>query len=251
MTPVSSATYPSLAGRRVVVTGGGSGIGAGIVKAFAAQAAQVTFLDITDDESREFERSLANAAVPPQFLHCDLTDIETVQDTFARIGPVDVLINNAARDDRHTLEEVTPQYWDERIAVNLRHLLFCTQAVAPAMKRNGGGVVINMGSISWHLGLPDLVIYETAKAGIEGMTRALARELGAANIRVSCVVPGNVRTPRQTKWYTPEGEAQIVAQQCLKTRIEPEHVAALVLFLASDDGRLCTGHPYWIDAGWR
>jgi NAD(P)-dependent dehydrogenase (short-subunit alcohol dehydrogenase family) len=137
------------------------------------------------------------------------------------------------------------------MAVNLRHLLFCTKAAVPRMKENGGGAIINFGSISWHLGLTNLVLYETAKAGIEGMTRALARELGPDNIRVTCVVPGNVRTPRQTRWYTPEAEADIVAQQCLKTRLEPQHVAALVLFLASDDGRLCTGHEYWIDAGWR
>jgi D-xylose 1-dehydrogenase len=164
---------------------------------------------------------------------------------------VAVLVNNAGNDDRHTLDEVTPAYFDERIAVNLRHMIFCAKAVVPAMKANGGGAIINFGSISWHLGLPDLVLYETAKAGIEGMTRALARELGEDGIRVTCVVPGNIKTPRQMKWYTPEGEAEIVSQQCLKGRIEPEHVASLVLFLASDDARMCTGHEYWIDAGWR
>jgi NAD(P)-dependent dehydrogenase (short-subunit alcohol dehydrogenase family) len=248
---MSAAIYPSLAGRRVVVTGGGSGIGAGIVKAFAAQGAEVIFIDIAVDESRALERSLSALPIPPVFCPCDLTDIDAVQKTFASIGTVDVLVNNAANDDRHTLSDITPQYWDERIAVNLRHLLFCTKAVVPGMKENGGGAIINFGSISWHLGLPDLVLYETAKAGIEGMTRALARDLGPDNIRVTCVVPGNVRTPRQTRWYTPEAEAAIVAQQCLKARLEPEHVAALVLFLASDDGRLCTGHEYWIDAGWR
>jgi NAD(P)-dependent dehydrogenase (short-subunit alcohol dehydrogenase family) len=130
-------------------------------------------------------------------------------------------------------------------------MLFCAQAVVPGMKSRGGGAIINFGSVSWHLGLADLVLYETAKAGIEGMTRGLARELGPDNIRVTCVIPGNVRTPRQLKWYTPEGEAEIVAQQCLKDRLLPEHVASLVMFLASDDARMCTGHPYWIDAGWR
>jgi NAD(P)-dependent dehydrogenase (short-subunit alcohol dehydrogenase family) len=248
---MTTAIYPSLEGRRVLVTGGGSGIGAGIVKAFAAQGAAVTFIDIAAEESRSLEQSLSASPVPPVFRLCDLTDLEAVEKTIADIGGVDVLVNNAANDDRHALSDITPQYWDERMAVNLRHLLFCTKAVVPGMKRNGGGAIINFGSISWHLGLSNLVLYEMAKAGIEGMTRALARELGPDNIRVTCVVPGNVRTPRQTRWYNAEAEADIVAQQCLKTRLEPEHVAALVLFLASDDGRLCTGHEYWIDAGWR
>jgi NAD(P)-dependent dehydrogenase (short-subunit alcohol dehydrogenase family) len=248
---VSTAIYPSLAGKRVIVTGGGSGIGAGIVKSFAAQGAEVIFLDIAADESRSLERSLSHSPIPPRFQHCDLTDLGSVQSTFSNIGAVDVLVNNAANDDRHALGDVTAQYWDDRMAVNLRQLLFCTKAVAPGMMRNGGGAIINFGSISWHLGMANLVLYETAKAGIEGMTRALARELGPDNIRVTCVVPGNVRTPRQSKWDTPEAEAEIVAQQCLKTRIEPEHVASLVMFLASDDGRLCTSHAYWIDAGWR
>ena len=141
-----------------------------------------------------------------------------------------------ANDDRHTLEDITPAYWDERMAVNLRHMLFAAKAVAPGMKARGGGAIINFSSIAWHLGLEGLLLYETAKAGIEGMTRALARELGPDNIRVTAVVPGNVKTPRQSKWYTPEGEAQLVAHQCLKARLLPRHVASLVLFLASDDG---------------
>jgi NAD(P)-dependent dehydrogenase (short-subunit alcohol dehydrogenase family) len=173
-----------------------------------------------------------------------------VEKWFAAIGTVDVLVNNAGNDDRHTLDDLTPDYWDDRIAINLRHMLFAVKAVACGMKANGGGAVINFGSISWHLGLKGLLLYETAKAGIEGMTKALARELGGDNIRVTCVVPGNVRTPRQLKWYTPEGEKEIVDAQALKGRLAPEDVAALVLFLASDDARLCTGHAYWIDAGW-
>jgi NAD(P)-dependent dehydrogenase (short-subunit alcohol dehydrogenase family) len=246
-----AARYPSLAGRRVVVTGGGSGIGEGIVRAFAAQGAEVHFLDVADAASRALEAALAGAPRPPRYLRCDLCDVGQLQATMAAIGPVDVLVNNAANDDRHTLADVTPAYWDERIAVNLRHLLFCTQAVAPAMAARGGGSIVNLGSISWHLGLADLVLYETAKAGIEGMTRGLARELGGQGIRVNCVLPGNVQTPRQQRWYTPEGEARIIEQQCLKARIQPADVAALVLFLAADDSRLCTGHDYWIDAGWR
>jgi len=168
-----------------------------------------------------------------------------------QLGGIDILINNAANDDRHSIEEVTPAYWDERIAVNLRHLFFAAQAVVPAMKRAGGGVILNFGSISWHLALPDLVLYQTAKAAIEGLTRSLARDLGRDNIRVNTIIPGNVKTPRQMKWYTPEGEAEIVAAQCLDGRILPADVAALTLFLASEDARMCTGHDYFIDAGWR
>jgi NAD(P)-dependent dehydrogenase (short-subunit alcohol dehydrogenase family) len=247
----AAASYPSLKGKRVAVTGGGSGIGAGLVHAFAQQGAEVVFLDVLEAESKTLVGNLSHATIAPRFIHCDLKDLAAVAKAFASIGAVDVLINNAANDDRHALADITPAYWDERMAVNLRHLLFCAQAVVPGMQQRGGGAIINFGSISWHLGLPDLVLYETAKAGIEGMTRALARELGPSKIRVTCIVPGNVQTPRQLKWYTPEGEAEIVAQQCLSERLEPAHVASLALFLASDDGRMCTGHEYWIDAGWR
>jgi D-xylose 1-dehydrogenase len=245
------ASYPSLKNKRVVVTGGGSGIGAGIVEGFARQGAEVIFVDIAVEESVRLATRLEHSPIKPVFQRCDLTDLAAIQSFFSQVGPIDVLVNNAANDDRHSLADITPEYWDQRMAVNLRHLLFCAQAVVPGMKSRGGGAIINFGSVSWHLGLSDLVLYETAKAGIEGMTRGLARELGPDNIRVTCIVPGNVRTPRQLKWYTPEGEAQIVAQQCLKDRLLPEHVAALVMFLASDDARMCTGHEYWIDAGWR
>jgi NAD(P)-dependent dehydrogenase (short-subunit alcohol dehydrogenase family) len=252
---MSGAVYPSLKERLVVVTGGGSGIGAGLVEAFARQGARVVFFDIAEADSKAMEASLAHLVPAPVFETCDLTRIEALQAALAGIvarhGPIDVLINNAASDDRHALAEITPAYWDDRIAVNLRHLYFAAQSVAPAMRAQGRGVILNLGSISWHLGLPDLSIYETAKAGIEGMTRALARELGADGVRVACIVPGNVKTPRQMKWYTPEGEAEIVSAQCLKGRIEPRDVAALALFLASDDARFITGHEYFVDAGWR
>ena len=168
-----------------------------------------------------------------------------------KLGGCDVLINNAANDDRHTVDEVTSEYWDDRMAVNLKHQFFAAKAVHAAMREAGGGSIVNLGSISWHLGLPDLAIYQTAKAAIEGLTRSLAREWGRENIRVNAIIPGNVQTPRQMKWYTPEGEAEIVAQQCLDGRIQPRDVAALAMFLASDDARLCTGHNYWVDAGWR
>jgi NAD(P)-dependent dehydrogenase (short-subunit alcohol dehydrogenase family) len=250
------AIYPSLADKRVIITGGGSGIGAGLVEAFVAQGSRVAFVDIIDEPSHALVEQLTPGAVhAPFFRHCDLIDTPGVQQTMAALeealGGVDILINNAANDDRHTIEEVTPEYWDERMAVNLRHQFFAAQAVVPAMKHNGGGVILNFGSISWHLALPDLILYQTAKAAIEGMTRSMARDLGRSNIRVNTVVPGNVQTPRQMKWYTPEGEAEIVAAQCLSGRIQPADVAALVLFLASDDAKMLTGHDYFVDAGWR
>lgn len=194
---MSHNVYPSLRGKRVVVTGGGSGIGAAITELFARQGSRVAFIDIADADSRELERKLADTESPPRYYRCDLTNIEAIRQTFARIkseiGPVDVLVNNAANDDRHSLQETTEQYWDNRIAVNLRHLFFCTQAVTEDMKSANSGVIINLGSVSWHLALPDLAIYQTAKAGIEGMTRALARDLGPFGIRVSCVIPVCVR----------------------------------------------------------
>jgi len=246
-----SAIYPSLRDKQVVVTGGASGIGATFVSAFAAQGAKVTFLDILASEGHALADALSHSPHPPVYVQTDLTNIDALTQALEGVGTVDVLINNAANDDRHRLEDITPQFWEERIAVNLRHFLFCAKAVVPGMKAKGGGAILNMGSISWHLGLSDLVLYETAKAGIEGMTRALARDLGPYGIRVTSIVPGNVSTPRQTKWYSPEAEGEIVAQQCMKSRLMPEHVAALALFLASDDACMCTGHEYWIDAGWR
>ena len=245
------AQYPSLAGKRVLITGGASGIGAGLVEAFAAQGARVAFLDI-DGGAGE---ALAERVEGTRFLRCDLRDVETLRGCIATVlgelGGVDVLLNNAASDDRHRVEDVTPEYWDERMATNLRHLFFAAQAVAPGMRASGGGAIINLGSISWHLGLPELTIYQTAKAGIEGLTRSLARELGRDGIRVTTIVPGNVQTPRQQQWYTPEGEAEIVAEQCLDGRIQPADIAAMALFLASDDAHMCTGHAYFVDAGWR
>jgi NAD(P)-dependent dehydrogenase (short-subunit alcohol dehydrogenase family) len=238
------AVYPSLKGKRVLITGGASGIGGGLVHEFCRQGADVTYFDLA-----------AGGDKPAYFHRVDLTDIPATQAAIARLiaegGAFDVLVNNAANDDRHKIEDVTEAYWDDRINVNLRHHFFCAQAVIPAMKAKGSGAIVNLGSISWHLGIKELAVYQTAKAAIEGLTRALAREYGEDNIRVTCVVPGNVRTPRQLKWYTPEGEAEIVAGQALKGRLLPEDIAAMVLFLASDDARLITGHEYFVDAGWR
>jgi NAD(P)-dependent dehydrogenase (short-subunit alcohol dehydrogenase family) len=246
-----AARYPSLAGRRVVVTGGGTGIGSAIVQAFSAQGCETHFLDVQIGESEALVAGLAGGRTPPRFHPCDLTDAAEIERTFAAIGPLDVLVNNAGNDDRHALEDVTAEYFDARMAVNLRHYVLCARAVAPAMRTAGRGVIINLGSIAWHLGLPDLSIYEAAKAAAEGLTRGLSRELGPAGVRVVCIAPGSVRTPRQLKWYpTPEAEAEIIANQALKGRIEPRDVAALALFLASDDARYCTGHTYFVDAGW-
>ncbi|HEX8667439.1 MAG TPA: SDR family oxidoreductase [Allosphingosinicella sp.] len=244
------AIYPSLKGKRVLITGGGSGIGAGIVEGFVRQGADVTFFDIAEEDSRALAGQLG-----ARFERVDLTDIAATQATIRGLieegGAFDVLVNNAANDDRHGVDEVTEEYWENRFNVNLKHLFFCSQAVIPGMREKKGGAIVNLGSISWHLGLPELTLYQTAKAAIEGLTRSLARELGEDGIRVTCVIPGNVRTPRQMKWYTPEGEQEIVDAQCLKGRLVPDDVAALVMFLAADDARLMTGHEYFVDAGWR
>ncbi|BBD03094.1 MULTISPECIES: SDR family NAD(P)-dependent oxidoreductase [Sphingobium] len=253
---MSRAIYPSLEGKRVFISGGGSGIGEGLVEGFVAQGAHVAFCDIAVEQSEALVARLSgDAAFTPIFHAVDLRDIDAVQAMIGtveqQLGGIDILINNAANDDRHTIAEVTPAYWDERMAVNLRHLFFAAQAAVPALKRAGGGVILNFGSISWHLALPELTLYQTAKAAIEGLTRSLARDLGRDNIRVNTIIPGNVKTLRQEKWYTPEGEAEIVAAQCLDGRILPEDVAALAMFLASDDARYCTAHDYFIDAGWR
>ncbi len=259
-TPVASmsAVYPSLAGKRVLITGGGSGIGEALVEGFVRQDAKVAFIDIAEDPSRALVTRLSESARhAPHYELCDLTDVEALRRAVASAaehfgGSIDVLVNNAANDDRHAIADVTPDYWDNRIAVNLRHLFFAAQAVAPAMKQAGGGVILNFGSISWHLALPDIVLYQTAKAGIEGMTRALARDLGEFNIRVNTIVPGGIKTPRQDAlWHDEEEAARILDNQCLKERVMPADVAALVLFLASDDARMCTGHDYFVDAGWR
>ncbi|SDI56504.1 D-xylose dehydrogenase [Paraburkholderia steynii] len=252
---MSYAIYPSLQDKTVVISGGGTGIGAAMVGAFAGQGARVYFLDVAEVESRALQDSLSHAYHPPQFQRCDLRNVDAIAEVFSAItdaaGPIEVLVNNAANDDRHDFETVSPAYWDERIAVNLRHHFFCAQQAAQSMRKNGRGVILNLGSVSWHRALPDLSIYMTAKAGIEGLTRGLARDLGSYGIRVNCIVPGAVRTPRQMKlWQTEESEAKLVETQCLRERIEPEHVARMALFLASDDGARCSGREYFVDAGW-
>lgn len=251
-----SAVYPCIADKHVLVTGGASGIGEGLVEAFVSQGAKVVFIDLQAGPGEALAQRLTpSARHAPTFIQCDLTAIADLQAKLTRMvtnhGPFDILANNAANDDRHAFADVTPEYWDNRMAVNLKHLYFVAQAVVPGMIARGGGSIINFGSISWHLGLPELALYQTAKSAIEGMSRAMARDLGIHNIRVNTIIPGNVKTPRQMQWYTPDGEAEIVAAQCLKGRIMPVDIAAMALFLASDGARLCTGHNYWVDAGWR
>jgi len=252
---VNAAVYPSLAGRRVIVSGGASGIGEGIVEAFVRQGSAVAFVDVLEAEGNAVVARLADSPIAPLFVRCDITDCADyaaqIASLIGRLDGCDVLVNNAANDDRHKLEDVTPAYWDERIAVNLRHQFFAAKAVIPAMRAAGKGSIINLGSVSWHLGMADLAVYQVSKAAIEGLTRSLAREVGRDAIRVNTIVPGNVLTPRQMQWYDPEGEAEIVAGQCLNGRIQPFDIAAMALFLASDDARFCTAHNYWVDAGWR
>jgi len=250
--PAASASYPSLAGKRVFVSGGGSGIGAAMVVRFAEQGSKVSFCDIDAAASEALVTRVGASAV--RYFECDLRDIEALRATLAQAaawqGPIEVLINNAARDDRHTFQDVTPEYWDERFAVNLRHQFFATQAVVPAMVAAGGGSIINMGSISWMRAIPGMVAYTTAKAGINGLTRTMARELGVHNIRVNSIVPGAILTERQQRlWLTPEADSQILANQCLKFRLEESDIARAALFLASNEARGITGHNLIVDAG--
>ncbi|WP_193188966.1 SDR family NAD(P)-dependent oxidoreductase [Nisaea sediminum] len=250
------ATYPSLAGRSVLVTGGGSGIGAEIVRQFARQGSKVAFIDIDRDASTALVDEITAAGRLAAFHECDLKDIGALRRTVAGIeqeqGAVTILINNAANDERHDMFEVTPEYWDERYAVNLRHQFFAAQAVAPGMKAAGGGAIVNMGSISWMVGQGGMPAYTSAKAAILGLTRSLARDLGPDNIRSVCVVPGWIMTQRQIdKWLTPEAEADLMKSQCLKRKLTPLDVARTVLFYASEEARGCTGQAYIVDAGWR
>ncbi|WP_308495432.1 SDR family NAD(P)-dependent oxidoreductase [Duganella flavida] len=253
--PLVYATYPDLADKRVLITGGGTGIGAGIVDAFVQQGAQVFFVDIAAEASQQLADSLKGGKHAPVFFHCDLTDLDALSNVIAQIekdhGAIEILINNAANDHRHQVQDVTAKYWDDSLAVNLRHQFFCAQAVAPGMKKAGGGVILNFGSISWHLALPELTLYMTAKAAIEGLTRGLSRDLGKDGIRVNCVVPGSVLTPRQKAlWHDEEGGQAILSAQCLPEPVETEDIAAMVLFLSSNNARRCSGRDYFVDAGW-
>jgi NAD(P)-dependent dehydrogenase (short-subunit alcohol dehydrogenase family) len=252
----SFAAYPSLRDQLVLITGGATGIGASLVEHFALQGSQVAFLDIDQKSAEqlvaEFSSKCAHA---PVFLPCDLTDISKLRAAIAEIevrhGTIRVLVNNAGNDARHSIDEVTPEYWDRAIAVNLKHQYFVSQAVIPAMKKAGQGSIINMSSISWIIPSTGLPVYVTAKAAIVGLTRTLAHELGPYNIRVNCVLPGAILTERQKQlWFTDEYRAVILGNQALKKILLPEEVARLVLFLAADDSSAITSQSYVVDGGW-
>ena len=252
---MTKAVFPGLDGKAVIVTGGASGIGAQIVKTLVAQGARVGFIDRTADAGHALAASLQSAAIPPIFAEMDLTDLDQLESAVPRLidrlQGADVLVNNAANDDRHALADITPAFWRNRMAVNLDHFIFMSKAVLPAMQRAGRGSIVNMGSCSWRLGLAGMTAYVTAKAAIEGLTNGLARELGPQRIRVNCVIPGFIRTPRQVeKWLTPELERIIFAGQCLPDFIEAEDVANMVAFLGSDAARMCTSGTYTVDGGW-
>lgn len=250
------ARYPSLQGQRVFITGGGTGIGAAMVEAFAEQGAQVAFVDFAENESRALVEKVAAAGHPrPWFGHCDVRDVAALQkalaDALASVGDFFTLINNVARDDRHTLESVTPAYWEERMAVNQRPAFFAIQALVPGMRRLGGGSIINFGSTGWQTKGSAFPCYSIAKASVNGLTRGLAGSLGPDRIRVNTISPGWVMTERQiTLWLNAEGEKEIQRNQCLPDKLYATDVARMALFLASDDGAMCTAQEFKVDAGW-
>lgn len=247
--------HPSLRGKSVLVTGGASGIGEAHVHAFVAQGAHVAFLDIDAEAGRNLTAALAPTGTRPFFRRTDLTDLAdleaAIDEAVGVHGDIAVLVNNAANDVRHTLAEVTPESFDASIAVNLRHLVFASKKVAPGMKRLGGGVIINTGSMSWHAALPGLPLYSTAKAGIEGLTRSLARELGPDHIRVNAIIPGWVMTEKQLRlWVDDAARAKIAENQCLPDAVQPADIAHMATFLASDDAHMCTAQSFVVDGGW-
>jgi NAD(P)-dependent dehydrogenase (short-subunit alcohol dehydrogenase family) len=253
---VQIATYPSLKDRSVLVTGGGSGIGASLVTHFAAQKAKVAFVDIAAEPSRSLVNDIAARGDPkPLFIECDLRDIEALRASIRQAadanGPITILINNAAHDERHPFDTVTPEYWDDRMAVNLRHQFFAAQAVHPMMKAAGGGSIVNFGSVSWMIGQGGMPGYTAAKSAIMGLTRGLARDFGPDNIRVNSIAPGWIMTERQISlWLDEEGERELMRRQCLKRKLYPDDIARVVLFLAADDSGAMTNQTYVVDGGW-
>jgi NAD(P)-dependent dehydrogenase (short-subunit alcohol dehydrogenase family) len=251
-----TANYPSLKGKRVFVTGGGSGIGESIVECFAAQGAQVAFVDIVREPSEALCARLEQAGYPaPLFRHCDITDIPSLQATMAelaeKLGDFDVLVNNAANDQRHQAEDVSVDFWNKCVAVNQRPMFFTCQSVLPGMKRKGAGSIINVSSMSWHVKNGGYPVYATTKAAVLGLTRGLARDFGAHGIRVNTVTPGWVMTQRQIDlWLDDEGKADIKRNQCVPGQLMPDDISAMILFLASDDSAMCTAQEFIVDAGW-
>jgi NAD(P)-dependent dehydrogenase (short-subunit alcohol dehydrogenase family) len=245
----SFASYPSLKDRSVFVSGGGSGIGAAIVEHFAAQGSKVGFVDIDEPASQAIA-----AKTGALFLKCDIRDVKAYQAALGEVagkhGPITALVNNAARDDRHELEDVTPEFWDERIAVNLRHAYFAIQAVTPGMIKAGGGAIVNFSSVSYHTMTANLSVYQAAKAAVIGMTRGLARDLGPHKIRLNAITPGWIMTQRQIDlWLTPEAEADLMKAQVLKEKVYPADIARMALFLAADDSRLISAQNFVVDGG--
>ena len=249
------AIYPSLVDRTVFISGGATGIGASLVEQFVSQGSRVGFVDIDDAAGNALANAFDTARHRPLFVRTDLTDIAALDAALnavrSRFGAITVLINNAANDTRHSIESVTPEYWDQRVAVNLKHQFFAAQKVIADMKAAGGGSIVNFGSISWMLKQGGMPVYTTAKSAVQGLTRSLARDLGPFNIRVNTVVPGWVMTERQVKlWLTDEGRADLARGQCLKGELLPAHLARMVLFLAADDSAMCTAQNFVVDAGW-
>jgi len=250
------ATYPSLRDQRVFITGGATGIGAAMVEAFAEQGARVAFVDLAEAESAALAARLAARGYPPVWWRvCDVRDVTALQVAInqaqAEVGDFFTLVNNVARDDRHALEDVTPAYYDERMAVNQRPAFFAIQALVPGMRRLGGGSIINLGSTGWQGKGTGYICYAIAKSSVNGLTRSLADTLGADRIRINTVSPGWVMTERQMRlWLNAEGEAAIARNQCLPDKLQPGDIARMVLFLASSDGAMCTAQEFKVDAGW-
>ena len=250
------ARYPSLRGRTVLVTGGASGIGEAIVRGFARQGAKVGFADVMRERGEALAEELRAGGAEVAFRECDLRDIAALRKMVAEIagelGDIRALVNNAANDQRHKWEDVTPEFWDERVAVNLRHAFFMIQAAAPMMIKAGGGAIVNFGSSSWMLAQGGMPAYTSSKAATHGMTRSFARDLGGRGVRVNTVVPGWVMTERQKElWLTPEAEREMDAKMCLTgKRVMPEDIANMVLFLCADDGAMCSAQNFIVDGGW-
>jgi NAD(P)-dependent dehydrogenase (short-subunit alcohol dehydrogenase family) len=249
------ATYSDLKNKVVLVTGGGSGIGEAIVRSFAEQGCKVAFIDIATGPSVKLAGELSERGLSVRFEQADLTDISALRSAIAQIreslGPVEILINNAAHDERHPTLDVTPEYWDDRFAVNLKHQFFAAQAVLPEMQAANAGVIINFGSFSWMIGQGGMAAYTAAKSAILGLTRSLARDYGQYNIRVNAIAPGWIMTQRQLeKWLTPEAERDLMQRQCLKRKLMPEEIARFTVFLASDEASACTNQHYVVDGGW-
>ena len=249
------ATYPSLKGKVALITGGGGGIGAAITRRFAEQGAKTAFIDIAEAPSRELVEKWSGDGREIHFEKANLKDIDASRAAVAairdRFGPIDILINNAAHDERHALGDLTPEYFDDRIAINLKPQFFMAQAVLPDMVAKKQGVIINFGSTSWMLGHGGMPAYEAAKAAVVGFTRSVARAYGQHNVRCLALAPGWIMTDRQLSlWMTPEGDAERMKGQCVKRPLVPDDIARVVLFFASDEAAVMTNQQYVADGGW-